>query len=118
MATPRYSMARQPIADGGQTRLVIAGEIDLAAHDTLLAEILQVVNGSATDLVVDLGAVTFVDSGGIGVLVKGFHSASEAGCGYRVVNPQGIVRQVLEITGVFTILSDGAQSQRDRSAAG
>ena len=60
----------------------------------------------------DLDAVTFVDSGGIGVLVKGFHSASEAGCGYKVVNPQGIVRQVLEITGVFTALTDGAPSQR------
>jgi anti-sigma B factor antagonist len=116
MATPRYSIARKPVPDG-ETRLVLVGEIDLAAHDALLAEILQVVNGSAIELVVDLDAVTFVDSGGVGVLVKGFHSASEAGCGYKVVNPQGIVRQVLEITGVLPALTDGAPSHRKLSAA-
>ena len=105
-------MARKPVSGSGQTHLVLAGEIDLAAHAPLLAEILHVVNGSATELVVDLGEVTFVDSGGIGVLVKGYHSAAQAGCGYKVVNPQGIVRQVLEITGVFAALTDGAPSQR------
>jgi anti-sigma B factor antagonist len=105
-------MARKPCPERGETHLVLAGEIDLAAHESLLAEILHVVNGSTTELVVDLGEVTFVDSGGIGVLVKGFHSATEAGCGYKVVNPQGVVRQVLEITGVFTALTNGAPSQR------
>lgn len=112
MPTPRYSIARDPQADSGGMRLALSGEIDLAAHDVLLKEILQTVHSTATQLIVDLGGVSFVDSGGVGVLVNGYHSAREAGCGYRVVNAQGMVRQVLEITGVLAALSDGSPSQR------
>ncbi len=112
MATPRYSMARNTVGADGETRLVLSGEIDLAAHEMLLTEIIQLIGGPATHVVIDLGTVTFVDSGGVGVLVKGYHAARETGCGYKIVNPQGMVKQVLEITGVLPTLITGSPSQR------
>ncbi len=112
MATPRYSIARDSLAASGELRLAVQGEIDLAAHESLLSEIMQAVKGPVTSVEVDLSGVSFVDSGGVGVLVNGYHTAREAGCGYRIVNAQGMVRQVLEITGVLAALSDGSPSRR------
>jgi len=110
-------MVRNAIGDDGEMRLILAGEIDLASHDVLLTEIIQLVGGSATHLVIDLEAVTFVDSGGVGVLVKGYHAARDTGCGYKIVNPQGMVKQVLEITGVLATLITGSPSRRKLRAA-
>ena len=114
MATPRYSIARDFLTGNGTggMRLALRGEIDLAAHDVLLTEITRAVKGPATSVEVDLDGVSFVDSGGVGVLVSGYHRALESGCGYRIVNARGMVRQVLEITGVLATLSNGSPPQR------
>src|SRR5690349_16135460 len=62
MAAPRYSMVRNAVGDDGEMRLILSGEIDLASHEMLLSEIIQLVGGAATHLVIDLESVTFVDS--------------------------------------------------------
>lgn len=112
MATPRYSIARDSTTASGGLRLALHGEIDLAAHEVLLTEILQAVKSPATEVEIDLGEVSFVDSGGVGVLVNGYHAARAAGCGFRVINARGMVRQVLEITGVLDTLSGVSPSRR------
>jgi anti-anti-sigma factor len=79
-------------------------------------------------VVVDLARVTFLDCAGIGALVVGRNTAVSRGQRYTVVNPQRQVRQVLELTGVFTVLTGrhpqpapmtgrAARSQRNRREA-
>jgi anti-anti-sigma factor len=94
------------VSDDGVVCLAVAGEVDLDTAGVLTAaidEALATVTGFA--LVVDLDQVTFLDSTGIAALVAGRHAAVERGWTLQVVNPRGMVRRVLEITGVLPSLA-------------
>jgi anti-sigma B factor antagonist len=96
------------VSDDGVVCLAVAGEVDLDSADVLRAAIDEALAGEAgVALVVDLDHVTFLDSTGIAVLVAGRHAAAERGWVLRVVNPRGMVRRVLEITGVLPSLEVG-----------
>jgi anti-anti-sigma factor len=85
----------------------VTGEIDLAAGPALEAGIMAGLEELGVDTVlVDLAGVTFLDSSGISVLLKGRRAADSLGRGYRVVGADGIVRKVLDLTGVWPLLSD------------
>jgi anti-sigma B factor antagonist len=86
--------------------LAVSGEIDLAGIGTLREAITTAVERDGVRrLTVDLGAVTFLDSSGIGTLVFGRNLAIRRGAALWVVNATGMVRTVLELTGVLPILS-------------
>ena len=74
------------------------GEHDLATRDRLA----KLVNGliETDDLVViDLSAVTFLDSSALNALVQAQRSLAEREIAFRVVSPRDqLVRRVLEIT--------------------
>ncbi|MGH3729796.1 MAG: STAS domain-containing protein [Micromonosporaceae bacterium] len=97
----------QHAAGNGTSRIHVAGDVDLSAHDELLSVILAAVNAGVTELVIDLGAVTFFDSGAVGVLVAGHNAARRAECAYKVVDPPSLVRRVLRTTGILELLADG-----------
>lgn len=82
------------------------GELDLAGRDDVERAIGEVVHAEGTRMVVvDLSSLEFIDSSGIGVLLKGRRQADAAGVGYRVNAATGIVRQVLSLTGVLEHLT-------------
>jgi anti-anti-sigma factor len=84
----------------------VAGEIDLAAGVAVEAAIMSAVANQDVDKVlVDLTAVTFLDSSGMSVLLKGRRLADERAVTYRVAGADGIVRKVLDLTGVWPLLS-------------
>ncbi len=87
-------------------RLRVAGEIDLSNIEALQAEVANALESGETRLVVvDLAEVSFLDSSGISALLKGRRLADDAGKGFRVEGAQGMVREVLTITGVWEHLS-------------
>jgi anti-anti-sigma factor len=95
----------------GTTQLTLTGEADLATVEPLRAAITRAVQTEqVAGVLIDLHAVSFLDATTIGVLVEGRRLADEAGIGYRVVNPGGIVRYVLEVAGVLQYLGG---DQRD-----
>jgi len=84
----------------------VAGEVDLAAGAAVEAAIVSAFADPDIDtVVVDLTAVTFLDSSGISVLLKGRRLAGERAVNFRVVGADGIVRKVLDLTGVWPLLS-------------
>jgi anti-anti-sigma factor len=89
---------RDDSTDRPRIRLVLAGEFDLAARDALEGALASALR--AGDVVVDMGEVTFLDCSGIGVLTRGLRQAWREGRGLQVVNADGSVRQMLELTGV------------------
>ncbi|HZN72769.1 MAG TPA: STAS domain-containing protein [Micromonosporaceae bacterium] len=91
--------------DAGTVTVTVSGEIDLANVDELADEIVSAVRGEATTVVVDLAGVTFIDSVGITALLKGRRLADEHGKAYRATGAEGLVRQLLDLTGVWTHLS-------------
>ena len=92
--------------DDGVATLSISGAMDLDAVDHIEGAIGEAVNTPGTStIVVDLSAVDFLDSSGIAILLKGRRVADAGGVTYRVTGAAGMVRQVLDLTGVWAHLS-------------
>ena len=89
--------------DGGGLEPVvhIAGEIDVATAPLVRAQLTELLDGGARRIVLDLRAVHFVDSSGLGVLVGALRRLQEERDGrMRVEGAQDAVRRVFEITGL------------------
>jgi anti-anti-sigma factor len=80
------AIRRNSIGDG-VLRLDVVGEVDAGTSDLLTATIRDAVtSGEASEVLVDLAHVTYMDSSGVAAVVDGFQLASERGVAYRV-NP-------------------------------
>lgn len=79
----------------------IAGEIDVATAPRVRDELTAVLDAGARRVILDLGAVDFVDSSGLGVLVGALRRLQEESDGRMVISEaQDGVRKVFEITGL------------------
>jgi anti-sigma B factor antagonist/stage II sporulation protein AA (anti-sigma F factor antagonist) len=101
---PTRLRVRQNPDREGCVRVILTGEIDMSNVDTL-AEALAAAPATAHSLVVDLADVTFLDSTGIAALLSAHRRAGASGRTLTVVNAQGMVRRVLDITGVYPALT-------------
>ena len=102
--TPR--LAVEVTEDGASALVRVSGEIDLDSSPELRDELRRLIEGGCTRIVVDLAAVTFMDSTGLGVLARALRRAREKDGTLILASPQPAVRKILEITHlvkVFTI---------------
>jgi anti-sigma B factor antagonist len=92
--------------DDGTACLAVSGEIDMMTGDVFRQTLLAALGEPAVRrLVLDIGALRFMDSNGVGVLVKARRTADERGIGFAIVNARGPVRGVLEMLGVYEMLA-------------
>ena len=87
------------------TLVVLRGDLDLATAPDLRECLVEVIDESAR-IVVDLEAVGFLDSAGLGILVGGLKRARTRGGDLELVCSSREVLKPIEITGldrVFTI---------------
>jgi anti-anti-sigma factor len=84
--------------EGRATVLELFGELDVATSQALEAELARV--SDAELLVIDLRALDFIDSTGLGVLVRTHHHAKEQGQEFAVVKGAGQVERLLGLTGL------------------
>jgi anti-sigma B factor antagonist len=90
----------------GVTRLAVAGEIDMNTGDCFRQKIMLVLAEPGVNrLLLDLGPLRFIDSNGVATLVKARRAADAQGIGFGVVNAGGSIRSVLDMLGVYPILS-------------
>lgn len=86
--------------DGQRVVLTLTGDLDVhnapLARDLIAATLGQ---GRAT-LVLDLSAVSFADSSGLGVLVGALKAARVAGCSLVLQAPSPRLRHLLAVTGL------------------
>ena len=93
--------------DDAATLLVLRGDLDLATAPELRECLVEVIDDGVR-IVVDLEAVDFLDSAGLGILVGGLKRARTHGGELELVCTSQDVLKPLEITGldrVFTIHS-------------
>lgn len=84
--------------EGSARVLKLHGELDLASSVVLEEELEK---PPAADLmIVDLSNLDFIDSSGIGVLVKANQTAGDQGRRFALVRGGGQVGQLLELTGL------------------
>src|SRR4051812_11996340 len=90
--------------ESARATVALAGECDLTVRDELTSALLAAVE-RAPVVMVDLSALTFLDSSGVHCLVTAHHVALERGRRLYVTNAAGVVATVLDITGIGELLS-------------
>jgi anti-anti-sigma factor len=80
------------------------GEFDLTCEEPFCRELARAIEQETTALVLDLRALTFLDSVGLRMLVTLNTATSEDGLDYTVICGEGYVRQVLRETGLDGVL--------------
>jgi anti-sigma B factor antagonist len=80
------------------------GRLDLANANHLKDLVDEVVQSGHRVVVVDLDRTTFLDSSGLGALVRGLRTARAAGGDLRICGADRQVRTVLELTTMDRVL--------------
>jgi anti-sigma B factor antagonist len=82
------------------TVVTVHGEIDVATSPTLRERLIDLVNDGATGLVLDLEAVDFLDSTGLGTIVSLLKRVRTHGGDLRLVCTEARIRRLFQITGL------------------
>nr|WP_296063526.1 STAS domain-containing protein [uncultured Actinoplanes sp.] len=90
-------------ADGTVALLRLSGELDINAREDVHDAILKNLDAGPTDIVVDLAAVTFIDSEALGALIDGYNACQARDVGFRVTNARGLVDRVLTVSGAMEL---------------
>lgn len=81
-----------------------SGEIDVVTAPSIRSEVVNLVVGGSTDIVLDFARVDFIDSFGLGVMVGALKRVNSHEGRLRVVIGEPRVRGVLELTGIDRVL--------------
>jgi len=87
-------------ARGDASVLVLRGEIDVYTAPRLRQAIVDLVDGGATRIVVDMERVDFLDSTGLGVLVEGLKRVKTREGSLSIVATQDKILKIFDITGL------------------
>ncbi len=100
--------------DGSTCRITVNGEVDVYTSPVLKSHIVNAVEDGCVDLVVDLDAVGFIDSSGLGVLVSGLRRVKEQSGSMRIICTREGILKIFRITGldkVFPIFASAAEAE-------
>lgn len=99
--------------DGAQCTVTLEGEVDVYTAPRLKEELVGLIRGGCTHVIVDLERVGFIDSSGLGVLVSALRRAREKDGAVRIICTRESVLKIFRITGldkVFPIFSTEAEA--------
>jgi anti-anti-sigma factor len=89
-------------SNDGAVRIEVEGELDMATAPEL-EDMLRRQIGAGNRVVLDLAAVTFIDSTGLHTIVSALNGSGEDGLSVSPTLPHQVQR-VLEITGLDTVI--------------
>ena len=92
-------------SEGEWTVVSVGGEIDVYTAPKLREALLELVNAGRYQLIVDVEAVDFLDSTGLGVLVGGLKRVRANDGNLRVVCTQERLLKIFRITGLTKVFA-------------
>lgn len=98
-------------SNGSACTVKLDGEVDVYTAPRLKEELVALIQGGCTNLILDLEGVGFIDSSGLGVLVSALRRVRERDGSVRIVCTRESILKIFRITGldkVFPIFSDAA----------
>jgi len=101
--------------EDGRTVVSVTGEVDVYTAPKLREQLVSLVDAGRYDIVVDMEAVEFLDSTGLGVLVGGLKRVRTHDGTLRLVCTQERILKIFRITGltkVFPIHDSVAEAVR------
>jgi anti-sigma B factor antagonist len=96
--------------EGDAAVVVLSGDVDLESSPQVRAALLECVSARRT-VVVDMMAVTYIDSSGVASLVEAFQSARKSSTRFVLARVSGAAMRVLELARldkVFKIVDEVA----------
>jgi len=90
---------------GDASLLSLRGEIDVYTAPRLRQAIIDLVEGGATRIVVDMEKVDFLDSTGLGVLVGGLKRVRVKDGSLSIVTTQDKILKIFDITGLNRVFA-------------
>ena len=100
--------------DGTVCTLELEGEVDVYTAPRLKEELVALIEGGCTHVIVNLDDVAFIDSSGLGVLVGALRRARERNGAVRIVCTRENILKIFRITGldkVFPVFSDLSEAR-------
>ena len=93
-------MGEYPTAtiSAGVLMISVNGRLDMLSAPKLRDQILALVQGGNTRLVLDLSAVELIDSAGLGALISGLKAARQANGRLEIAKPSKPVKAILKLT--------------------
>jgi anti-sigma B factor antagonist len=101
-APPEFRLEEERLRPGAVV-LAVIGDVDLHSADALAERLDAAIADGAGALVVDLSGATFLDSQGLGVLVRGARRLDPAEGRFRLVVPSAQIRRVFEVSSLDRI---------------
>lgn len=93
------------------TVIIGSGRLNMGAASQLRQVVSETVAAGHNRVVVDMGAVDFMDSSGLGALVGSLKTARLAGGDLRIANIRPQVQMVLELTGMNRVMTPYATAE-------
>ncbi|GAA2720775.1 STAS domain-containing protein [Cellulomonas aerilata] len=90
--------------DLGPVVMRVTGEVDVATAAPLRQELAVHMGSHQQDLIVDVSGVTFMDSTGLGVLVRAVRQVHERGGRIELVSHEDPVMNLLRLTALADVL--------------
>jgi anti-sigma B factor antagonist len=87
----------------GVAVIALAGEVDVYTSPRVKQEIVNLLNSDTTRMVVDLSAVEYLDSTGLGVLIGGLKRTRERDGDLKLICDNSRILRIFEITGLTKI---------------
>jgi len=94
----KLRLARHSI--GNAVVVAVEGELDLFTAPFLRDEVRDAIKQDGARLVLDLHALSFMDSSGLSVLIEAWRLATGQGGGVALAAPQAPVARILRTTGL------------------
>jgi anti-sigma B factor antagonist len=104
-STDPAGMRVQEIAEGGVHTVILSGELDLATRPLLDAALARVEHEPIDALVLDLGALGFMDSTGLHGVLTAKAMCARNGCDFMVLPGSTQVQRLFALSGVLDELS-------------
>jgi anti-sigma B factor antagonist len=98
----QFSVEARTVRDGVAV-IALGGEVDVYTSPRLKQEMVDLLNKGTTRLVIDLSAVDYLDSTGLGVLIGGLKRAREREGDLRLICDNLRILRIFEITGLTKI---------------
>jgi anti-sigma B factor antagonist len=102
---------------GDAAYVLLSGEIDMLAAPAVRRAIDRALSAPASGVVINLDAVTFMDSTGLGAIIIGYRAAERLGRGYRL-GPAGvpIIARTLAVTGLDSLVLEPSMDSESEAS--
>jgi anti-anti-sigma factor len=102
MTIPSFDL--RVVRNGRSTRIAPCGELDIATTPELEQALADATADAATEIVLDLRELTFMDSSGLRALAQANTRAGESGVELSIWRGPRQIERVLEISGLGDLL--------------